>query len=243
MYWLWKICIKIIRDFLRKRAGYRVLVLGDSHIRVFEHWLFLLRFPKVYFQLVYVPGGTALGICNPGSKTQARARFEEALAADEYDLVLINLGEVDTAYTIWRRAEISGGDPYLLLDRAVKNYCSFLSVLRKKASAVAVISAPLPTLSDQSLNDDDSVRVRGSVKISQHIRTEATLIFNNKIRLFCHEHEILYLNGDEDALGPDGLVRPEWVESKRIDHHYARRPYASWLVSKLKNIDVLNRKS
>src|SRR5690606_18106421 len=69
-----------LRQWLAPSAWRRVLVIGDSHVRVFEHWWFRWAMPLVRFDVVYVPGGTATGLPHPRSATRARTRFDDALA-------------------------------------------------------------------------------------------------------------------------------------------------------------------
>ncbi len=227
--------VQPLRRMLRDHARLRVLVIGDSHVKVFDHWLFLVAFPRTHFDVVYVPGGTAMGIRNRHSQTDAYNRFLRALEKREHDLVLLNLGEVDAAYTIWLRAQARGVSVPLILDYSVTNYCAFIDEVRADHRLV-VMSAPLPTLSDQGANSDKSVSERKAVKASQAERTAMTLELNRRVRAHCEEHGVSYLSSDRAALGPDGLVRRDWLNSRAADHHYARTPYARWLVGELRGV-------
>lgn len=230
---LWNFFGNSVRAIWRKFAKVHILVLGDSHVRVFEHWLFLVNFPRMAFDVFYVPGGTAMGACNPRSQTQARTIFDRALAAKKYDLVIVNLGEVDAAYTIWKIVEATGKDVRGVLEKAVTSYCLFLRDVHLK-HRLLVLSASLPTLADQSAGTDSSAKLRSTVSVSQRHRTELTVEFNRQVEAFCVRYGLDYLNGDADAMGEDGLVRSDWVNSRRVDHHYARRPYARWLIARLR---------
>lgn len=225
-----------IRKMLYRRASLRVLVIGDSHVRVFEHWRFLRAFPRTRFDVVYVPGGTAYGIANRDSKTGAYTKFMAALSGGKYDLVVVNLGEVDTAYTLWRTAEKSGKSASDLMTLAARNYCKFLEDIHTE-HPVTVLSACLPTLADHAGSKDEVARVRSSVKASQPERTALALEFNARVCEFCARHGIPYLNCASAALGLNGVVRAEWVNQKRLDHHYAREPYARWLVQELRRLE------
>lgn len=225
-----------VRQLLYRRAATRVLVLGDSHVRVFEHWRFLWSFPHTRFDVVYVPGATASGIRNRSSETGAYSVFLDALSSRKHDLVLINLGEVDTAYTLWRQADRSGKNVTDLMASSVKNYCEFLDEVHKEHT-VAVLSACLPTLADHADSKDEVARVRTAVKASQQARTALALDFNARLATFCSHHAIPYLNCASAALGPNGIVRREWVNQTRYDHHYARPTYAQWLVAALRQMN------
>lgn len=224
-----------LRTWLGARATRRVLVLGDSHVRVFEHWLFLVGLPRMALDVVYVAGGTAGGVRNLKSVSGAYLRFRDALEGGTYDFVLVNLGEVDTAYTIWRRADRDGAAVDVMLEAAIRNYCAFIDEVAV-GHRVVVLSAPLPTLADQALNPDPDVRMRQEVSASQRDRTQLALRFNARVAAFCAARGIAHLSSDAAALGPDGVVRPSWCRHDRPDHHYARLPYAWWLVRALRHL-------
>lgn len=224
-----------LRAWLHARAELRVLVLGDSHVRVFEHWLFLFGLPHTAFEVMYVPGGTATGMGNRKSQTGAYQRFSDRLALDRHALVLLNLGEVDTAYTIWKRADRDGTPVEKMFDGAVRNYARFIEEVAS-AHHLVVLSAPLPTLADQAANQDPNVTMRQEVSASQLERTRLALRFNARIAEFCSERGIPYLSSDSAALGADGVVRRTWCRRDRPDHHYARLPYAWWLLRALRGL-------
>lgn len=224
-----------IRKILYRKASVNILVIGDSHVRVFEHWRFLWAFPHTKFNVVYVPGGTAYGIANRASKTGAHTTFMAALENQAYDMVVINLGEVDTAYSLWRAAERSTKSIRFLMWRAVLNYCVFLREIKRKYPLL-VLSACLPTLADHADGQDEVAHVRSSVKASQQERTALALDFNARVARYCAAHSIPYLDCAPEALGKNGIVRDEWMNQDKADHHYARAPYARWLVKALRQL-------
>jgi hypothetical protein len=224
-----------VRKILYRKASRNVLVIGDSHVRVFENWRFLWAFPHTRFNVVYVPGSTAYGIANRASQTGAYTTFTAALEQQGHDMVLVNLGEVDTAYMLWRSAERSKKNINDLMLLAVKNYCVFLQDIQQK-HPIVVLSACLPTLTDQADSQDDVARVRSSVKVSQQERTALALEFNARVAEFCAANAIPYLNCGPAALGVNGIVRDEWMNQEKPDHHYARPPYARWLAKALKQL-------
>ena len=231
-----------VRKKLYQRATSRILVLGDSHVRVFEDWRFLWNFPRTRFDVVYIPGGTASGIGNQTSKTGAYNAFSTALNRQMHNLVLVNLGEVDTAYTLWMRAEASGRSVKDLMAASVQSYCAFLHEV-KQQHTVVVLSACLPTLADHADSKDEVSKVRTAVSATQHERTALALDFNARIAAFCAQQTIPYLNCAQAALGPNGIVRHEWVNTKRYDHHYERTTYAHWLITELRStISVMGLK-
>ncbi|RKU03688.1 hypothetical protein C7H84_08280 [Burkholderia sp. Nafp2/4-1b] len=228
---VWRRCAARVCD----RPLQRVLVLGDSHVRVFEHISFALRLPNVQFDIEYVPGATAIGIDNRHSTTSALLRFTNRLQSSGHDWVLLNLGEVDTAYSLWKLVEFRSSSILVLLDEAVRNYCEFIAEVAA-AHRVAILSAPLPTLADQAAPRDETAAVRQQVSATQHERTELAQVFNARIEEFCRTHGIPFLDSTPHALGADGLVKRSWHHPRRFDHHYARRPYARCLVQQLKRL-------
>ena len=225
--------MNILFRWLMRGICRRVLVIGDSHVRVFEHWWFRWAMPLVRFEVVYVPGGTATGLPNPRSATRARTRFDEALARDSHHRVVINLGEVDTGYTIWARAARDGADPLQMLDQAVQRYSHFIASIAPH-HRVIVIGAPLPTLSDGFEPADDIGTTRKTVQHSQAERTALTIAFNDAVAQACRAIGVPHLDDRVASLGPDGTVRRDWQRSDRPDHHYARWPYARWLARSLR---------
>lgn len=216
-----------------RRATQQVLVLGDSHVRVFEHWWFMWALPRVRWHVAYVPGGTATGLPNPQSATRARSRFDEALANTPADLVVINLGEVDTGYTIWARAGRSQIDPHAAMAQAVERYAAFIGEVARQ-HRVVVVSAPLPTLPDGFTPGDDVATTRKSVAQSQAERTALTLAFNDAVAAACAALGVPHLDDRAHSLGADGRVRPVWQRADRADHHYDRKTYAQWLARALR---------
>ncbi|NIM40913.1 MAG: SGNH/GDSL hydrolase family protein [Hydrogenophaga sp.] len=214
-------------------AARRVLVLGDSHVRVFEHWWFRWSLPRVRFDVVYVPGGTAIGLSNPRSATRARTRFDEALARGAHDHVVLNLGEVDTGYTIWACAARDGTDPQQLLERAVQRYTHFITELASRHRLI-VVAAPLPTLPDDFEPCDGAGTTRKALAQPLARRTALTLAFNDAVAQACATLAVPHVDDRAASLGPDGTVRAAWRRRGRADHHYARRPYARWLAASLR---------
>ena len=224
-----------------RRADTSVLVLGDSHVRVFEHWWFMWALPRVRWHIAYVPGGTAVGLPNDASQTQARRRFEQALSEVPHDLVLINLGEVDTGYNIWARADARKADPHRLMLGAADHYLQFIERVAAH-HRVVVLGAPLPTLPDDFVPGDDVGTTRKQVARSQAERTALTLAFNDEVAARCAALGIAHLDDRAASLGPGGVVRREWQHPERHDHHYDRKAYARWLARALRPfLDTLPR--
>lgn len=211
----------------------RILAIGDSHIRVFEHLFFRLFFPRTEFKIIYVPGATASGINNVNSLTRAYTIFKEALEEGGYDEIIVILGEVDAAYAIWKRAELHKTDIEVILEDVVIKYQEFLLSLSDYAP-IRVLSAPLQTIDDCRGCADETSQIRSSVDVPIQQRTQLTLEYNRRIKSFCAEKEINYLDLDSVALGENGIIK-RWLTNLKnpCDHHYRRWVYALLIIEKL----------
>lgn len=225
--------IRWMGRILQPCSSQRILVIGDSHVRVFEHRWFLFALSQVHFDIEYVPGATAIGIGNRHSITSALSRFKDVLETSAHDWVLVNLGEVDTAYSLWKLADFRVSSIEELLADSVRQYCDFINDIGAK-HRVAVLSAPLPTLADQASPQDEVAAVRQQVAATQRERTDLALAFNRRIKAFCDQQSVPYLDSSAEAQGANGLVKRKWLSKRGFDHHYARWPYARCLARQLR---------
>lgn len=202
-----------------------VLVLGDSHARVFGSARVRARFPHVYLNVVTVSGATASGLANPNSKTQAYGTFERALGRTRARTVVVMLGEVDTGFVIWYRAAKYGVPVEAAFATTLETYEGFIRSVRARGFATVCVSAPLPTITDGTAWGDVA-NERRAVTATQRERTALTVAFNAEVARFCRAEGVTHINLDARSLGPDGLVRGDLLNRNRADHHYARRNYA-----------------
>ncbi len=215
-----------VQDFVCKE----VLVLGDSHTRVFDIARLRLRLWRYRLRVVRVNGATASGLENPNSKTQAFQKFEAALEKTRADRVIVMLGEVDAGFVIWYRATKQGIPVTKSLEQTLKTYGAFLKSIQVRGLRPVCISAPLPTIEDDN-SWGEVANLRRSVTATQRQRTELTLSLNQKMAAFCHAEGIAHLSFDDASLGRDGLVKPTLLNRNRLDHHYNKRAYVNLLAS------------
>lgn len=214
------------------RASDKVLVLGDSHATIFNHWRMTLRHRGVRFVNACVPGATASGLENPNSKTQAGNRFKEALKTQQgYRKVIVMLGEVDTGFVIWYRAQNNKGSVEDMLSLAVDNYVKLIGDCRTHADTI-VISTPLPTITDGTFIGEVS-NLRREVAATQKERTQLTMEFNKRVQAACAEIGVAYLNFDAESLGAEGIVDSKLLNKNTADHHYDKALYTDMLSRKL----------
>ena len=209
-----------------------VLVLGDSHAAVFSDTRFRTEFPLHAFDVVAIGGATASGLENPNSKTQSAPRFMDAMKRSQARTVIVLLGEVDTGFVIWYRAEKYKAEVSEMLLNALSSYQDFLTLL-KNGRRVICLSAPLPTIPDGQ-EWGEVANARRDVRASQAQRTTLTIRFNDGMRKFCEGNGIEYLDFDDESIGKDGLVDARLLNSNPMDHHYEPRAYMEMMIPRLR---------
>jgi hypothetical protein len=214
-----------------KKFKEEVIVIGDSHARVFENKLFSTISHDIFFNVHAVGGATASGLENPNSKTQAYNLFAKALKGKANNKVIIMLGEVDTGFVIWYRANKYDESVNIMMNNTLEKYQNFIDKINKTFNVI-VISTPLPTIQD-NCNWGEVANARKEIKASQYDRTQLTLMFNIEMEKYCKQNNIVYVNLDHDCIGSKGIVKKELKNSDQNDHHYNQDKYASLLVKKL----------
>lgn len=142
------------------------------------------------------------------------------------------LGEVDTGFVIWYRAQKHGESVEAMLEKAIRNYTAFIEEVAINLNPI-VISTPLPTISDD--NDwGEIANLRREVTVSQRERTHLTLKFNTSVKDFCNERGITYMDLDPESLGADGLVSDALLHEDENNHHYSPKKHLRLIVPKLK---------
>lgn len=231
------LCWRKISTAIKSRLYKEILVLGDSHVMVFESVQFKNTFPQLFFNTICVQGATASGLDNPNSRTQAYPIFRESLEKYKGDTVIMMLGEVDTGFVIWYRAQKYGICVDEALVTAVDTYGELLKSIAKKYNLMCV-STPLPTIRD----DDDRgeiANLRKEIRASQRERTELTLKFNELIGNVCEACGGKYVSLDETSMAKNGLVKDELLNSDKLDHHYDKEAHAALIISYIKKYSII----
>lgn len=225
---------RIIDKIRRMLPLEQVLVIGDSHVLVFNHPLFKRKMPFFLFNVISVPGATASGLINPNSKTQAYKIFRTHLDKEKYEKIVLCLGEVDTGFVIWYRAKKNNDSVECMLNQAIENYTKLILVCEKRARTI-VISAPLPTIDDDS-DLGKVANLRKTIDINQEARTKLTVKFNAEVEAICKKNDVDYVNLDLESINEDGIVTPDLISQDDTDHHYSSTAYAGLLVKSLKMV-------
>jgi hypothetical protein len=224
------------RTMARVLRREHVLCLGDSHVGI----LSLVRLPGVWFRVRRVVGATASGILNDGSVTLARAKFVERLRhAKPWQQILLQLGEVDCGFVIWRRAEQYGLKIDEQLTLTLDAYAAFVQELIDLGfSRVIVLSVPLPTIDDLPSEWEGSVaNQRKEIKATQLERTDLTLRYNAELQRRCNTNGVTFVDvtsGQLDSV--TGTIDPRFLKDTRRDHHLAKEPYGQLISAGLQRV-------
>ncbi|GAC29767.1 SGNH/GDSL hydrolase family protein [Brumicola pallidula] len=213
----------------------RVLVLGDSHTAVFQCPEFNLFFKQHYTTYVEnVGGATISGLTNPNSKTNAKDLFERAFKEIKPHTLITQLGEVDTGFVIWYRADKYDTTVEEMLETCVLNYQEFLRN-HKGSDNTIVVSAPIPTIKDDQ-SWGEIANLRKEIKATLRERTELTLRFNCRMKKVSEAQGCHFLDLDNDSIGKDGLISEQLLNDNPNDHHYNQSIYLNLLIKHLSKI-------
>ncbi|NAZ70743.1 SGNH/GDSL hydrolase family protein [Vibrio toranzoniae] len=228
-----KFILKIKNDILGKvKRKEKVLVIGDSHAAVFYHKEFS-KHPSYYFKVVSVGGATVSGLTNPNSKTNANHTFMQEIGNSGTSKVIILLGEVDTGFVIWHRAETYKESVSKMLEKATYNYKSLIQHSLDSGLEVICLSTPLPTIFDNN-NWGEVANLRKGISASHMERTVLTIDFNLKMEKICQNLKVSYINFDHQSINDKGVVKNKLLNSNPLDHHYDYKEYAKMILRELK---------
>lgn len=209
-----------------------ILVLGDSHTRVF---LYANQFSEDYkFSVCEVGGATAQGAVNMNSKTNALPIFKSKMkTACRYDYIGIMLGEVDCGFLVYVRSKRYGISIDEQLSLSIANLFTFIEKDVEGAgyvpSQIIVYGAVLPTIRDGT-NTRYLGGARAEVDVSQYDRTLLTLKYNDELKRISARKGYKYIDITDNILGDDGVVISDVLNDNPYDHHLSNdRTYAFWL--------------
>ena len=219
------ISVGVFHEFVKKSRNKKsILVLGDSHTRVFCYINKKQLMPNVDFKVVTVNGATAQGACNPNSKTNALAKFRKSLVSErKHDNVIIMLGEVDCGFVIWYRKEKYDTSIDEQLDNSVTKLFQFIDndvITKYRAEQITVIGANLPTLFDHRNVSNKVANLRKDVKTSIRDRTDLTLRYNDILKKECTKRGYKYIDIVKDTIDPiTKLVDKRYLHENKNNHH------------------------
>jgi hypothetical protein len=211
-----------------------VLVLGDSHALVFSSEQMKTQFPEHTFEVTSVGGATVSGLKNPNAVTQAMPQYIAAMQTTSATTAIVMLGEVDTGFVIWYRAQKYGSSVEEMLEQAIGNYQKLLRDIAEKFQVICV-STPLPTIGDDT-QWGEVANLRKEVKTSLSDRTRLTVRFNALMESFCMQEGISHLNLDKLSVDERGLLKESLRNPDPNDHHYQPSAHALMIAPLLRPI-------
>jgi hypothetical protein len=229
--------VLFIKKVWRKLFQQQVYVFGDSHTEVFLRMNEKRPFYKYRFHVTRVGGATAQGMRNPNSKTNALAVFKEQAQkiASKRSKVFLLLGEVDTGFVIWYRAQKYNEQVETQLNESVSAYFGFIDDLLKMGfKNITVFSASLPTIEDGQ-TWGEIANARKEITATKKERTELTFRYNDMLKTECKKRGIRYIGYDRDLTDPaTGLIHERFKNTDPNNHHLDVDLYADLVFSKLK---------
>ncbi|MGP6460482.1 SGNH/GDSL hydrolase family protein [Pseudomonas parakoreensis] len=211
-----------------------VLVLGDSHALVFSSEQMKTLFPEHTFEVTSVGGATVSGLKNPNAVTQAMPQYIAAMQTTSATTAIVMLGEVDTGFVIWYRAQKYGSSVDEMLEQALGNYQKLLRDIAKRFQVIC-ISTPLPTIRDD-MQWGEVANMRKEVKTSLFDRTRLTIKFNALMESFCRQEGISHLNLDKLSTDDKGQLKESLRNPDPNDHHYEPSAHALMIAPLLRPI-------
>lgn len=227
--------LRPLLDRARKAVGISVIYcLGDSHTDMFVRLDNAEAMKKTRFRCCAVAGATAMGVRNPNSKSNAKARFDGFLdRTPAGGTVLVCLGEVDCGFVIWHRALRHGTPVEAQLEQALSNYRMLVEQIESRGRDVILCSAPLPTIRDGQ-DWGEVANLRREVTATLRERTDLTLRFNGALREMAAGGRRRYLDLQTPTLDPaTGLVRADLINPDKLDHHLSPQAVTPVLVRAL----------
>lgn len=229
-------------DNVRLLANRRTIYcFGDSHVQMlyYIHQHRLLQ--KTYLRMKCIRGATAMGMVNPHSHTNALQAFQRRIRfISPRHHLLFMLGRADCGLVIWYRAAKHGLSVESQFEQSLSNYRCFLSgLLARGYRHIILSSVPLPIQVDAQAGGA-AARARRQVTATIREQTDLTLAYNDCLRSFCREQNILFLDYEADTLDPSTRLLNEHFRSPNpLDIHLSRSAAAPVLVGKLNDLGFL----
>jgi hypothetical protein len=228
---------KRYRDIINYfRNGKKILVLSDSHGEVFEYINDNNLLLPHLINVKMVGGATAYGLNNNKSKTNALKRYiDEVEKFNCYNIILIQLGEIDCSFLLWKKLETSSLSMEELLDKSINGYRRLILKLKEMDKNIIITGAVLPTIKDNQKNPDN-ISIRNSINTTQLERTILTYEFNNRLKQLAFKNNIKYIDISNDCINETTKVIDDKYIRKQIDNHHSIENTSFLWVKKLYKI-------
>lgn len=212
--------------------------LGDSHTDYIKHVAHFGFWYATRFEFCIVWGGaTAMGILNTHSKTNAFNIFSKYLEnVKPTDFIFLSLGEVDCRFVIWYRAIKYQTSVEEQFNTSLNNHLGFIKkILSEGKRNIIIPCVPLSTVQDEQYWGGIA-NVRRELKVPLKERTDLTIRYNEKLRAFCRDNHLYFLDFEKEILDPQtGVVKREFLTKDPFDNHLLSRKISPILARKLRN--------
>lgn len=199
-----------------------VIVLGDSHCKVFDSPLLRKAYTSCWFWNIRVDGATVMGLTNEKSTTRAGMKFKWALGKSKAEYAVVLLGEVDLGHLIWLKADNKWERAVPIFSHLIESYQRFLEEL--SCRRVIVLSIPLPTI-DDDFKFGEVAGQRNRVTVTKTLRTKATLEVNKLLKERCNKIGVSFVDLDGLSMSR-GELKQSLLNQDKYDHHYNIPEYA-----------------
>lgn len=217
----------------------KIYVFGDSHAEIFFHMNKIFPDSYLQFDVTSVGGATAQGMVNPNSQTNCLAIFNERISSirDKNARLFFLLGEVDTGFVIWYRAQKHNESIESQMARSLDNYIAFLKQTRNAGfKNIIAVSAPLPTIKDGQ-DWGEVANLRKEIKASQKERTDLTLEYNKRLKSICMSEGFGFVDLDKELIDPSaGIIKQKFLNKDPNNHHLDIDEYAAVVFNKIEPI-------
>ena len=236
-------------DYLRYLSNYKIIhCLGDSHTHLFQDIERRRLMNKTIIRSVKVGGATAAGIANINSVTKSLRIFQRYIRfIKKKSYILFMLGEVDCGYLIWHRAKKHNTSVESQLQRSIENYQNFIIHLIDEGYHNLILSsAPLPAILDEkdwgdldrsSKDITPTYLQRQNTQPIIRERTDLTIEYNNRLRIFCNENAISFLDFEQDTLNQQtNLIDNCYRQANPSDNHLETDMVLPIIVKKMRSL-------
>ena len=224
---------KKIRCYLQN--GKKILVLSDSHGGVFEYIFENDLFVPHYINVDMVGGATAWGLNKENSTTESFEKYKRIMKiCKDFDIVIIQLGEVDSAFIWWKKME-AGLSKEEVLEHSIKGIKKLIEYIQNNHRFKIILAGTvLPTLKEGQMSKGKDVELRKKVNIPQIEKTKIILEYNEKMKKLANEYNLDYIDITEETLNPNtGVIDDRFIRHDIVDHHHNFSVTADLWIKKL----------
>lgn len=208
-----------------------VLVLGDSHSKVFQRVARRGQCSEIEFISQAREGATAYGCMNEKSRScfyPKAIKWMDVKWVSKPTHAALMLGEVDAGRLAYVRSEREGITPQRQVELSASNAVRFASIeMAPRFERIILLGAPLPCVPDGV--EHRLIRRReldGVATMAQ--RTAVTLHYNAKLREFAEACGFRYTDITKETLDGDVVSKRFWQANG--DHHMSHNlTYPLWI--------------